>query len=319
MSQDELTEEKPVEGAESAADNPDDFYDSPPPEPKEADKKADAGDQDESDEDGQVVEKEEKSADADGADKAAKKADSDKDETVPLKRLSKEVAKRRQAERDLAAIRAEIEALKAAKPAEKEGLTGGGKAVNEGDGPKEPDPTDTEKYPLGEYDPKFFKDFAAYVSEVSTAKSLAEARRLIEAERKSESEAVEAKTHAQKVETFFTLGSSKHDDFEEWMQAGGALGDRLSPAIGEAFLEDPDLGVEAAQYLATNEKALEEVSALSPVKQVAWFGRFAEKQEAKKRATGIKSGVQAAKHPKGTAGRQNKASDDPYDGLYDHE
>lgn len=257
----------------------DELYDETPAEKAdapEADKEADADTPEEETaaaDGGKDVDAEaadgSKDVDAEADDKeSASKAAKD-DRTVPYKRLSKEVAKRRAAEEEARLLRDQIAETEKNK---QNVLTAPqSTATVPEDGLKKPNPDD---YDLMEYDPKYLEDRDAWV--LAEAERRAEARITTQRERDSQAQAAEA--HAKLVKDFVDA-SHKYEDFDEVWETAELS--RISPTLGQAFLEDPVNGVEAAKYLADNDDALEALLAKSPTQQVTWFGQhIAQKQSA---------------------------------------
>jgi hypothetical protein len=156
----------------------------------------------------------------------------------------------------------------------------------------EPDPKD---YDLQEHDPKYIKDLLKYERDEMRA----EAKRLYGEERKREAQTDAQSKFAKQVEKFWELGSSKFEDFEDLRDDQDFV---ISEALAEAFIEEPEQGVEAAHYLAQNPEELEKISDLSPNGQVRWFGRYIAQSELKTKAARLKTKAATVKPIKGSRG-----------------
>lgn len=239
------------------------------------------------------------------ADKAAKadegkeegekdaKADPEYSDRVQ-KRIDREVGKRRALEREVAELKKVL--TSSAKDAKADDATG----------IKEPDPNE---YTLLEHDPKYIRDLLKF----ERAQILADVEKRQNESRSRDAETAEKQKFAQKAEKFWEIGSKKFDDFEDLKEDPDLI---MSAALSEAFIDEPEYGVEAAYYLAQNPEALEKVQAMSPNAQVRWFGRYVAEAEAKQASVKTKTKAVGFKPVKGS---QKAASIDDrpiYDQLY---
>lgn len=142
----------------------------------------------------------------------------------------------------------------------------------------EPDPND---YDLNEHDPKYIRDLLNYERE----KIRAEVEKIYEEKKKLEAQSQYQTEFQQQVKKFWELGASKYEDFEDLKDDDTLV---VDPALAQAFVQEPEYGVEAAHYLANNPKELEKVSKLDSVKQLLWFGKYSAQLELKKKQAEIK-------------------------------
>lgn len=154
------------------------------------------------------------------------------------------------------------------------------------DAPKEPTPDDvnedgTEKYPLGEFDPKYTKDLATFTANQIIAKHNAEMAAL-EEQRK-----VEQQTSALRAEweTKLTAATEKYDDYAEKSSALINSLSTLDPVYSEQLanaIMSLDNGPDVLYYLANNPTEAMNIVNAGPVKAAIAFGRIDSRFESAK-------------------------------------
>lgn len=162
-----------------------------------------------------------------------------------------------------AALQAQITALEAR-------LTGGKGGDSKSTGTAAPDPSDTEKYPLGHLDDRYIEDKLEWLAE-SKATKLADSA----LQRQQESEQNAAVERAQgelleKVDTLAEKGAELFDDFQETVVEAGMRGDwKLSQTTFEAA-HDAENGAQILYDLANDPKEAARVAKLPPIKQLKY-------------------------------------------------
>jgi hypothetical protein len=159
-----------------------------------------------------------------------------------------------------AALQAQIAALESR-------LTGGKSGDSKSTGTAAPDPSDTEKYPLGHLDDRYIEDKLEWLAEQKATKLADSAL-----QRQQESEQNAAIERAQselleKVDTLAEKGSELFDDFQETVVEAGMRGDwKLAKATFEAAAEVEN-GAQILYDLANDPKEAARVAKLSDYQQ----------------------------------------------------
>jgi len=175
----------------------------------------------------------------------------------------------------------EAEASKAAELAGRlenlENLLQGGKTGVKSDaGKPEPDPTDTDKYPLGHLDDRYIEDKLEWLSE---KKATERADAVLQRQQESERIQAAEQQHREllvKVDDLSTRGSDLYDDFQESVVEAGMRGDwDLSQATFEAAHEAEN-GAQILYELAQDPKEAARVAKLSPFQQM----KFVDQRDA---------------------------------------
>jgi hypothetical protein len=267
-SQQEAPEAKPNRAARRAADakaaKPA-AAKTPTPTPAAADEGDEGGEGgDENDDD-----------DPDGdANRGGEGEDDDKGQEGHLRRLKRERADARKEVRDLKAkvalldsggLLARLEAL------EKGGLPnsqGGGKSADQGK--PAPDPTDTEKYPLGHLDPDYMEDKAEWLAEKKATERADAALQRQQATNMEAAEQARVSHILSQVEEIAERGVDLHEDFQEFVVDSGMRGDwDLSQTTFEACHE-ADHGAQILLDLASDKKEATRVSKLGHLAQIRY-------------------------------------------------
>lgn len=169
----------------------------------------------------------------------------------------------------------EAEASKAAELAGRlenlENLLQGGKTGVKSDaGEPEPDPTDTDKYPLGHLDDRYIEDKLEWLSE---KKATERADAVLQRQQESERIQAAEQQHREllvKVDDLSTRGSDLYDDFQESVVEAGMRGDwDLSQATFEAA-HDAENGAQILYDLAQDKAEAARVAKLSPYQQLKY-------------------------------------------------
>ena len=169
----------------------------------------------------------------------------------------------------------EAEASKAAELAGRlenlENLLQGGKTGVKSDaGEPEPDPTDTDKYPLGHLDDRYIEDKLEWLSE---KKATERADAVLQRQQESERIQAAEQQHREllvKVDDLSTRGSDLYDDFQESVVEAGMRGDwDLSQATFEAA-HDAENGAQILYDLAQDKAEAARVAKLSPYQQLRY-------------------------------------------------
>lgn len=139
--------------------------------------------------------------------------------------------------------------------------------------PKEtpaPDPSDTDKYPLGHLDDRYIEDKLDWLAEKKAAE-----RADAVLQRQQEAEQVQAQQRQYedllgKVDDLATRGTELFDDFDETVVKSGMRGDwALTQTTFEAAHE-VDHGAEILYELSQDKKEARRVASLSPIQQLRY-------------------------------------------------
>jgi hypothetical protein len=183
----------------------------------------------------------------------------------PSERIRELNARNRQQGRLIEQLSARIEAI------EKGGLPAGQNGGKQGDEIGDaPDPTDTEKYPLGHLDDRYIEDKLEWLATKKAAdRADAVLHRQQEAEQTRQAEAAHTELLG-KVDTLAERGSELFDDFQETVVDAGLKGEwRLEQPTFEAAFEAEN-GAQILYELSQDKKKAAEVAGLSPFKQLRW-------------------------------------------------
>lgn len=175
-------------------------------------------------------------------------------------RINKAVKGQRSAERERDKFKSDLDALNA-RLANLE--SGGNKPAA---APKEPDPKD---YAGGEYDSKYLKDVAAFAAAKATVDAIGKAKKddATAQQTTQQKQAIAAFEKAR--DAFLDKGADKFDDFEEVVMDDAT---NITQIVAELAL-DSEHGVDILYALAADPKEQKRVSAMTPARQAAWFGR----------------------------------------------
>jgi hypothetical protein len=162
-----------------------------------------------------------------------------------------------------AALQAQITALEAR-------LTGGKGGDSKSTGTAAPDPSDTDKYPLGHLDDRYIEDKLEWLAEQKATK-LADSA--LQRQQENERNAVVERAQAElleKVDTLAEKGTALFPDFQEEVVEAGMRGDwKLSQTTFEAA-HDADNGAQILYELSQDKKEAARVAALSPIQQLRY-------------------------------------------------
>lgn len=236
----------------------------------EAEKAGKEPDEEPAEEKAEAAEKAEDTGDSDGTEPGKEPAKAEGDTPKPGKssykeRLGQLTKQKHEANAEVERLRAENEALRAAKSGES------AKPEKKGVDNEEPNPDDFE---YGIVDPKYVAALASHMADQRVAaalKSRDENVRLSEAER-------QAAERSQKYEERAAAVAEKHEDFFEKVVEGAeankwALSNHLGP-----LLEESEHGPEAAYFLASNPEKSREIAKMHPLQQAKWLGEFEARQ-----------------------------------------
>lgn len=180
------------------------------------------------------------------------------------------------------------------------GLSGGKGGDNQGSGTPAPDPTDSDKYPLGHLDDRYIEDKLEWLADQKAAKIADSAL-----QRQQEQERNAAINAAQEgllnlVEDISAKGSEQFEDFQESVVEAGMRGDYdLGQATFEACAE-ADNGPQILYDLSQDTKEATRVAKLSPYAQLKYVQeRDAEIGVGKKGRTKPKAGEPPKNMPRG--------------------
>lgn len=182
-------------------------------------------------------------------------------------RIDRAVGRQREAERERDAARTEKAALEARLAAIEARVNGNGNANANGQQQQRqadgvPQPTD---YQYGELDAAYIRDLAKYEARQEIlAQQQQHQARTTTADQQRQQEAFKAK-----ADEFRDRGVDKYDDFEDVVFDNSVP---ISPIMAELAF-DSDHGPDILYALAQDLKEAKRVSALSPARQAAWFGR----------------------------------------------
>lgn len=156
------------------------------------------------------------------------------------------------------------------------GLQGGNSGGNSDPGKPEPDPTDTEKYPLGHLDDRYIEDKLEWLTDKKAVERAdAVLQRQQENERNQATEQVQ-QVLLEKVDDLSARGSDLYEDFQENVVEAGMKGEwELSQATFEAAHE-ADNGAQILYELAQDKKEASRVAKLSPFQQL----KFVQERDA---------------------------------------
>lgn len=240
----------------------------------------------------------------DEGDKKPKK--SNKDHQIErLKREKAEMA-RQLRERENSELLKRLESLE-------KGLSPGNSSDNTPAEIPAPDPTDSEKYPLGHLDDRYIEDKLEWLAEKKAADR---ADAVLQRQRENERSAVAAQAQEQllgKVDDLATRASGTYDDFQETVVEAGMRGDwDLSQPTFEAAHEAEN-GVQILYELAQDKKEAARVAKLSPYQQLKFVQeRDAELSKGKEPRRIPRAGEPPKNLPRGANSRVviNPATDD---------
>jgi len=175
-------------------------------------------------------------------------------------RINKAVAAQRSAERRAEAAERQIQAMNDRFAKLESRLDGGDKQTK-----RDPNAPRVEDYDLGELDPKFIADTARYAAkqEMAAEKESGKQQQLT-AEQQRQIREFETKRDKLEAE-----GLEKYDDFSEVVFDDNI---HVSPLLVDLIF-DSDYGADIAYELASDPKEAKKVSAMSPSRQAAWFGK----------------------------------------------
>lgn len=156
------------------------------------------------------------------------------------------------------------------------GLQGGNGGGNSNAGTPEPDPTDTEKYPLGHLDDRYIEDKLEWLAEKKAAER---ADAVLQRQQENERNAAVQREQQEllgKVDDLATRGSDIYEDFQESVVEAGMRGDwDLSQATFEAAHEAEN-GAQILYELSQDKKEATRVARLSPYQQM----KFVQERDA---------------------------------------
>jgi uncharacterized protein (UPF0335 family) len=133
-----------------------------------------------------------------------------------------------------------------------------------------PDPSDTEKYPLGHLDDRYIEDKLEWLAEQKATKLADSAlQRQQESEQTRAVEAAQAEL-LEKVDTLAEKGSEISEDFQEVVVEAGMRGDwKLTQTTFEAA-HDAENGAQILYDLANDPKEAARVAKLPPIQQLRY-------------------------------------------------
>lgn len=169
-----------------------------------------------------------------------------------------------------------------------------------------PDPTDTDKYPLGHLDDRYIEDKLEWLAEKKAADRA-------DAVLQRQQEQAQQQELLTKVDTLATRGSEIFDDFQEAVVEAGMKGEwSLDQPTFEAAFE-ADNGAQILYELSQDPKEAKRVASLSPFQQLKFVqARDAEISAGKQPRKVPKAGDPPQNLPRGTNSRTqiNPATDD---------
>lgn len=175
-------------------------------------------------------------------------------------RINKAVGRQRAAERRAAAAEQQLAAMNA-RLAALEGKSAPKGAAPSGDD-VEPDPADFEH---GELDSKYIRALARY----ETRMEMKAGQNTQRQQQNTQAQQAAQREFQKNLETFLTNGLDIADDFEEVVTDDSL---RISPVLGDLAFES-EHGTKIIYEMANDPKEAKLVSAMSPARQAAWFGR----------------------------------------------
>lgn len=210
-----------------------------------------------------------KTPEAGGEEEGEEEDEGEEEPTPKPRRTAKEriaelTGKTRNQERVISQLSQRLEAL------ENGGLPAGTRGSNSAAAEKAPDPTDTEKYPLGHLDDRYIEDKLEYLAaQKAGAQADAVLQRQQEREQNERAEAARAEL-LEKVDDLSTRGSELFEDFQETVVEAGLAGRwDLSQATFEAAHE-AEHGAQILYDLASDKKEATRVAKLSPFGQLKY-------------------------------------------------
>lgn len=149
-------------------------------------------------------------------------------------------------------------------------LQGGKSGVNPDTGNAAPDPTDTDKYPLGHLDDRYIEDKLEWLADQKAsqkAESVLQRQQERDSQQAAEQQQQELLT---KVDNLATKGADLFDDYQESVVEAGMRGDwDLSQPTFEAA-HDAENGAQILYDLAQNKAEAARVAKLSPYQQLKY-------------------------------------------------
>jgi predicted nucleic acid-binding protein len=147
----------------------------------------------------------------------------------------------------------------------------------------EPDPADTAKYPYGELDKNYLRDFASHSARQ-------EHKRLLAADaeaKKQEKVQAEQNDVRSKITAMVTRGDKKYEDFQDAINEASAAGAQLTPDLA-LLVAESEVGEDVVYHLAKNPAEAKALVAQGPLAMAKAFGKLearfektAEKPKAK--------------------------------------
>jgi len=203
-------------------------------------------------------------------------------------RIRELTAARREAEREAAALREEFEKLKAlVEGKDKPTAQPEPAPAPSTDGPSPDDLNEdgSEKYPLGEYDPRYIRDLTKYTIKVERE---AEDKEKAEAAKAEEAKAAQEALTEEWSEKL-TKAQESYPDLRERLNTLDETFADVEPAYGEflaATVMSMDFGPDVLYYLANNLDEAQKIVKSGPTKAVIALGRlearFADTEAVKK-------------------------------------
>lgn len=149
-------------------------------------------------------------------------------------------------------------------------LQGGHNSDNSINGTPEPDPTDTDKYPLGHLDDRYIEDKLEWLAERKAAER---ADAVLQRQQENERNAAIQREQQEllgKVDDLAVKGSDLYEDFQESVVEAGMRGEwDLSQATFEAAYEAEN-GVQILYELSQDKKEAARVARLTPYQQLKY-------------------------------------------------
>lgn len=153
---------------------------------------------------------------------------------------------------------------------EKGGLPPQNSGGNQTDIGEAPDPTDTEKYPLGSLDDRYIEDKLEWLSEKKAA-DRADAVLQRQQENERNQQAREQLTSLQeKADDLAERGSEVYDDYQEVVIEAGMRGDFPLEQITFEAASEAEFGAQILYDLAMDTKEAKRVASLSPYAQIKY-------------------------------------------------
>lgn len=190
------------------------------------------------------------------------------------KRINKAVGKQRSAERRAEAAEAAYAAQRdrlAALEARIEAMANGGKPTKQRDENQPPQPAD---YEYGEIDTQYIRDLAKYEVRQELKADKEQTSRQTQQTQQTEQQTA----FKQKLDGFLDSGLEIYDDFDEVVLDNS---NPFSSQLVELMFES-EHGQEIAYQAASDAETKKKLSAMSPSRQAAWFGRMEADLSSKK-------------------------------------